>query len=169
MPFFYDPEGSFWSKVDRSGGEDECWIWTRAVYGNNGYGALKVNGKKVAAHRYSYELHYGIVPKDKDVCHRCNNRLCVNPRHLYLGTAKDNVSDAIKSGTHHFAPGASLQGIDNPSARLTESEVLEIYYRVWSGEPGIRLAAEYGVSEQEVSRIKNGQTWAWLTGHEQEL
>ena len=53
MPFFFDPEGAFWSKVDQSGGEDTCWLWNHALYEVNGSGALKVWGRKVTAHRYA--------------------------------------------------------------------------------------------------------------------
>jgi hypothetical protein len=161
---FHDPEGSFWEKVDRTGGEDACWIWMRCV-DTNGYGALKVWSKKVTAHRYSYELAYGLVPEGLEVCHRCNQRLCVNPRHLYAGTRQQNVADMIAAGTSGLRPPPVKQGVDHPYATLTEAEVLDIYQRAWSGESQIQIAREYGVSKYTVSDIKHGKSWQHLTKH----
>jgi HNH endonuclease len=160
---FYDPEGSFWEKVDRTHGEDGCWIWTRAT--RAGYGHLKVGRKGVSAHRYSYELAYGSIPEDMIICHRCNQRLCVNPKHLYAGTYKDNIQDLIAAGMHTSMPPAS-RGEANGQAVLTEDEVLDIYERAWSGESGKSLAKEYGVNKRTISNIKHGVNWAWLTGHQ---
>jgi hypothetical protein len=160
----YDPEGSFWEKVDRSGGKDACWIWTRYA-DTNGYGALKVWGKKVTAHRYSYELAYGQVPEGMEVCHRCNERLCVNPGHLYAGTRQQNVADMIAAGNSGLRPPPPKQGSDHPSAVLTEAEVIDIYQRAWSGGSQIQIAQEYGVSKHTISDIKHGKSWHHLTKH----
>ena len=167
MPFFFDHEGAFWSKVDRSAGETACWIWMRAV-DSSGYGALKVRGRKLNAHRYSYELHYGTIPDGLDVCHRCNTRLCVNPAHLYVGTRKQNVADSIAAGTYHFLSGggANQKGEKNPHATLTNEEVLEIYQRAWSGERLQKIADDYGIVKSVVVRIKHGERWAHITKHQ---
>ena len=80
---------------------DECWEWTGAK-NNKGYGKLSrsVDGKRrdLLAHRYSYELHHGPVPDDLVVCHRCDNRLCVRPDHLFIATQSENVKDSVKKG-----------------------------------------------------------------------
>jgi hypothetical protein len=168
MPFVFDHDGAFWSKVDRSDGDDACWVWLRAV-DTSGYGVLKVWGRKVSAHRYSYELAYTSIPQGMLICHRCNNRLCVNPRHLYVCTSHQNVQDAIEAGTFSYAPGkGSKPGEQNPSARLSADEVLNIYRRAWAGESSRKIAAMYGVSHKVVYHIKFGKKWSSVTGHKHE-
>lgn len=75
---------------------DGCWIWQKS--NNYRYGQISINGKLVYAHRYSWELKNGPIPKGMYVCHHCDVTLCVNPDHLFIGTAKDNVQDAIRKG-----------------------------------------------------------------------
>lgn len=88
-----DIHGRFWSKVDRSGGPDACWNWTSALR-SKGYGDFLVRGKeRCAAHRLSYIWAYGPIPNGLFVLHRCDNKLCVNPAHLFLGTHHDNMND----------------------------------------------------------------------------
>ena len=87
---------SMWDRVviDQSSG---CWEWNGQV-GHNGYGLLTVRGKPWRAHRYSYFLKYGSIPDGMMILHSCDNRRCVNPEHLRIGTAKDNAADAIARG-----------------------------------------------------------------------
>jgi hypothetical protein len=89
----------FLEKVNKT---EKCWFWTASSRGN-GYGCIKVDGKVIDAHRVSYLLFNGEIPEGKMICHVCDNRMCVNPDHLFLGTSKDNVDDAIKKG-RRFQP-----------------------------------------------------------------
>jgi hypothetical protein len=78
-----------------------CWNWTKHLSGG-GYGAFKIEGIMRPAHRVSYELFWGEIPDGLQVCHRCDNKRCINPDHLFLGTQKDNIADCIKKGRMKF-------------------------------------------------------------------
>lgn len=93
----------FWKKVSKT---DHCWIWLGA-HNRCGYGMFLVEqGKTRGAHRWIYEQTYGPIPKDQDICHRCDNRSCVNPAHLWSGTAKENLRDMCLKGRHASMPMA---------------------------------------------------------------
>ncbi len=147
-------ENKFWGKVDKSG---DCWLWTatrmkRAVCG---YGVLRVNGKSELAHRVSYEMAYGKIPTDMKVLHRCDNPICVNPNHLFLGTQADNLIDMRTKGR-------AIRATSSPTRRKFTTEVAK-QIRMDRAEFGYsyeRLAGIYGLSDSTISRIVRGKTWA---------
>jgi hypothetical protein len=92
----YDPVSSFWGRVNIKS-QDECWNWTGGLDGN-GYGRLDFKGKRYGSHRLSYILSIGDIPGGMFVCHKCDNPLCCNPSHLFIGTLQDNNADRVKKG-----------------------------------------------------------------------
>jgi hypothetical protein len=94
----------FWAKVDKSAGDNGCWVWT-AGKANFGYGEFVVGGgEKIRAHRWAYEETHGKIPNGLYACHRCDNPACCNPKHLFLGTPQDNVLDMVSKGRKIISP-----------------------------------------------------------------
>lgn len=89
-------KANFWSKVNTEG---ECWNWIASKF-KFGYGQFYINGKNLYAHRVSYVIQNGSIPKGLFVCHKCDNPSCVRPSHLFLGSQLENVLDMVKKGRH---------------------------------------------------------------------
>ena len=140
------------STITRAG----CWIWKGANKGN-GYGSFNMSGRAVTAHRAAFIIFNGVEPGPLDVCHTCDNRACVNPDHLFLGTRLDNMQDCMRKG--RTARGARLgdrRGEHSASAKLAWADVRAIRA---SSAPAKELARIYGVTNDNINRIRRNDTW----------
>mgnify|MGYP000998694190 FL=1 len=153
----------FWTKVDvREPGE--CWPWTAAVRSRTcQYGVLKVDGTVRLAHRLSFEIAYGEVPDGLFVCHTCDTPRCVNPAHLFAGSAQDNAVDAVQKGRMNPLTGRVQSGAANLNARLTDAVVVAIRRDREAGMKLVPLAAKYGVGYSTVRDIVCRRTWAHVS------
>ena len=131
-----------------------CWIWTGWV-DENGYGRLKSSGsnKRIRAHRWSYELHKGAVPNGMFVCHTCDVRSCVNPDHLYAGTANQNNLDRKN---RNRGGQLKISGELSKVRKLNKEQVLEIRNALGSLSS---IAKKYGIGTSQVHRIKTNKHW----------
>ena len=134
----------FWSRVVKG---KKCWSWNGKKH-SFGYGHFLDRG----AHRFSYIIHFGSIPKGKSVLHKCDNPECVNPKHLKLGTPADNSSDMKKSGR-------SLVGEKNPNHKLTwikVNEIRKIYPNIMSSR---KIGKMYGVTKKVIVDIVKNRIW----------
>lgn len=114
----------FVSKIKKS---DGCWLWTSCKRGITGYGAFRFNGKVVNSHRMAYELFIGKIPEGMLVCHKCDNKMCVNPDHLFLGTERDNYYDAVSKGRVIF--GVKGKSFKKPRFSVSAKSMGNYRYR----------------------------------------
>jgi hypothetical protein len=104
----------FFDKINKT---ETCWIWTAGSRGKTGYGSFKLNGKVIDAHRVSYQIHKGEIPSGLYVCHTCDNRKCVNPSHLFLGTPKDNWQDGVNKNKINLLGGIDVEKLKKHPSR----------------------------------------------------
>ncbi len=138
-------EERFWSKVNKG---SKCWVWTAAKYYNR-YGAFNIKGRMYGAHRVSYEIEYGSIPKGMCVCHMCDNPSCVRPSHLFIGTHEDNMADANVKGRY-------AKGPEHVHSKLTEEQVKVI---LRDKRVHREIAEDYPVARETISAIKRGKAW----------
>jgi hypothetical protein len=127
-----------------------CWLWLRAR-NSKGYGTYR---KSTYAHRLSWLMHRGEIPDGLLVCHKCDVRCCVNPDHLFLGTAKDNTQDMIAKGRVH-----RMLGVQNPNTPLVEADIHSIRA---DPRPYKDIAGDFGVTPNCVSGIKGLENWSHI-------
>jgi hypothetical protein len=136
-----------------------CWIWLSAgapgKYGFR-YGAMVLQGKTIRATKYSYENFIGPVQDGMLLCHKCDNPPCVNPGHLFIGTAEDNTQDKVNKDRH-------LWGEKHPKAKLTKDKVEEIRYMIASGLGVSEVGRMMRIPKQRISEISNYKRWKRMT------
>lgn len=139
-------------KLEESG----CWFWIGSKF-PKGYGQVKLpkQRKQEYAHRISYMIHHGEILDGKHVCHKCDNPSCVNPDHLFLGTAHDNHMDMKQKGRH-------LYGERNNQSILTDDAVRKIKQLLNDGLSQEKIARMFGVQQMQISRIKRGLRWSHI-------
>jgi DNA-binding XRE family transcriptional regulator len=149
------------AKVNVTGyGPAACWLWTAAIGSEFGYGAFKMPERTMPAHRVSWQLFCGPIAVGLQVLHRCDVPACVNPEHLYLGTQKDNIRDAILRGRHKNPP--RLVGEKANGSKLKAAQVLQIRKFLAAGALEEDLAKRFGVSRSTISAIRNNRVWKGL-------
>lgn len=138
-----------------------CWLWLMCV-GKDGYGLVKVSGKACGAHRVSYETHKGEIPVGMCVCHACDQRSCVNPDHLWLGTVQDNNTDKKLKHRGYIWHGRR-GGAGNPGAKL----ILEAVSRIRTAKgtaSAEKVGRQFGVSCTTIRNIWVGVSWKEASG-----
>lgn len=124
-----------------------CWLWTGTK--TNKYGLVCFKGKTKRAHRFSYERFVGEIPKEKVVCHKCDNPACVNPNHLFLGTQTDNLKDCYYKGRHHSS--------------ITEEIAIKIISLIKDGKTNNEISKEFKAGVGAIQAIRESKTWGYLT------
>lgn len=147
----------FWSKVN-IGNPSECWEW-QAFRSRLGYGRLMFQGKVCAAHRVSWAITNGEIPDGLCVLHKCDNRACVNPNHLFLGTQVENIQDMIRKGRKRNNPS---KGEASKNAKLTTDDIHKIRQFHAEGKSHKQIAKMFGICFQEISKIVRGERWAHI-------
>jgi len=141
----------FWQKIKPIVKATDCWVWVGTI-DKNGYGVIRPSGERrqVFAHRFSFEIARGVIPKSLFVCHHCDNRRCVNPSHLFLGTNRENSLD-------RHLKGRDCRGEEHTQSKLTNDAVRSIRADQRRQQD---IACDYGVTQSTVSRVQLRKTWS---------
>jgi len=151
-PIFNTLKESFESKFEK-GNVEKCWNWKGAI--SHGYGSLRFKGKHYIASRAAYEVYISVINDDLLVCHKCDNPLCVNPNHLFLGTELDNMKDMVSKNR-------SAKGSHHSQAKLNETSVKEIKKLLKQQLSHSEIAKLYDVKREAISKINQGIRWGHI-------
>ena len=134
--------------------ESGCWEWNGYADGvrSNGYGRVAVGSKRLDAHRVSWTLHNGPIPEGEYVLHKCDNKVCVNPEHLFLGDHTSNMADMVSKGRQ-------VKGSDHHLAVLNEHDIPIIRFLRAHGSLLREIAVLFGVSKNTIRQVVIGNTW----------
>jgi hypothetical protein len=162
----------FLEKIDKSVGEDACWIWTGSR-DRKGYGQIRINGRTQKAHRAAWTLTHGEILNSLHCLHRCDRPECVRPDHLFLGTNAENVADKVAkgrqsrvrifgdaNGARKYPERQSRPGLANGRTRLTEADVIAIRRACATGESHRSVASRYRIKKSTVGNIHRRECWA---------
>lgn len=131
--------------------ESGCWLWI-GTYSSKGYGWATFSRKMIKAHRLAFELFVGPIPDGKLVLHRCDVRCCVNPNHLFIGTAQDNSDDAVRKGRIRSGADAHL-------SKLSYESVVSVCQLHAEGVRPVDIAERFGVHPSCIYHIISGRSW----------
>lgn len=139
--------------------ENRCWDWNGSKT-TFGYGVVCAKGRRVDAHRFSYEYYNNLIRDGLQVLHICDNPICTNPNHLFLGTQKDNAHDCINKKRFKKINNLSkAKGEKVASSKLTEKDVIKIKEMIYRGVSNKEIAQKFNVTDKNISCIKLGKTW----------
>lgn len=161
-------EDRFWSQVDKNGPiipyiGTPCWIWI-GTNSSTGYGEFGANKDHYSAHRFSYQLHYGEIPNGFLVCHKCDNRPCIRPDHLFAGTQSDNIKDMYKKGRQNKNPKPRNpecvpRGERHHKTQLTTEKVIYIRELHESGMSQREIARQLKIHHATVGHVVRREVW----------
>jgi hypothetical protein len=159
-PYAYKtPREKFWLFVNKNA-NNGCWEWTGKLY-RNGYGNFQFKGISYLAHRISYKLEYGQIENNLFALHKCDNRKCINPEHLFLGTHIDNMKDMTNKNRQ-----ADFKGVQKYNSKLNDDAVIYIRNNYIPFKNMAKdLAEKYGVSTQIIYNVANGNIWKHVIPH----
>lgn len=127
--------------------ESGCWLYTKLIM--KGYGHINIGGKKIPAHRISYEIHHGKIPESMYVCHKCDVRACINPDHLFIGNHLDNMLDKVLKG--------------RAAVKLNFEQVVQIKNLINAGVSDLNISKKYCVNRQTINKIRLNKLWKHVT------